>query len=105
MLRHFNRPSLLAIHQVVTAVPNSINILAPHHASNLGILIPLPECFSLFRIIVTEVQYIIGSAAFVRISDLILGLHALDPLVDTVLLLLHIFPSLQISLIFLDPKK
>ena len=105
MLWDSNTSPFSSIEQVKSTVSNRINIFAPHHASYFSISISHGKSLSLLRFLIFETQNIIGSSSFVGVSNKELILHGSNFLCLSILFLLHKLPSLEIPLVFLNPKN
>ena len=102
---HLDRSPLCSIHQIVSTISNSVNVLAPHQASHLGIGISLLETLTFQSVIVVKIKNVVGCTSLIRVSNLILVLHLSYLLALSILLFFHVFPSFQVSLILLNSKQ
>lgn len=94
---------VLAVRGVKSAVSYGVDVLASHQASDFGVGVSLLEGLSFSSLFVIQAEYVICSPSFIGISNLILVLHRRYPLTLSVLFILHVLPSFEISFVFLDP--
>ena len=69
---------------------------------DLGVMVLLRQILTFLGLFILKVKDIEGSSALVGVANLVLGLHSINTLILSILLIFHILPTLEITLILLN---
>ena len=105
VLRNINSMSLLTIEQVIIMVCKRVDILTTEHGSYLGVVVFLGKVLALLGFIIRQVENIEGSTTLVCIANLVFGTHGINLHISSVIFFFHVFPTLQITFVFLNPTQ
>jgi hypothetical protein len=102
VLRKIYLDAVHPVHNIVTRISSHIHMFASENLANLIIFISLSQHLALWRLIILKVQYV-KSSTLVSAASRCLLLQSLHLFSFSLALIVHKLPTLQVTLILLNP--
>ena len=98
---HLNALALLSRQNVVSTVALIVNILGSHEGSNSAIFVILLQSLAILSVVVAQIQQVVGSTTLIFLACIEMILFDLQGSCFFLLLIFHVFKSVDFSLVAL----